>query len=80
MDLPKKPAVHAIAYPDAQSAVDAVLEAWLPRLIESNEVLMAALVRLREFYLAGTLPAEAADALAEVEAALERAARVQKGS
>jgi hypothetical protein len=80
MDLPDKTPVNAIAYPDPQAAVDAVLEAWLPRLIESNEVLSAALVRLRDFYLAGTPPMEAGDALAQVKTALEWAAMVQKGS
>jgi hypothetical protein len=80
MDSPEKPAVKATAYPDPQSAVDAVLEAWLPRLIENNEALMAALVTLRDYYLAGTPPAEAEEALAQVKVALERAALVQKGS
>jgi hypothetical protein len=80
MDLPDKTPANAIAYPDPQAAVDAVLEAWLPRLIESNEVLSAALVRLRDFYLAGTPPMESGDALAQVKTALEWAAMVQKGS
>jgi hypothetical protein len=80
MDSPTKPPVKATAYPDPQSAVDAVLEAWLPRLIESNEMLMAALVRLRDFYLAGTPPVEAEEALAQVKVALDWAAMVQKGS
>jgi hypothetical protein len=80
MDSPKKPPVNATVFPDPQSAVDAVLEAWLPRLIESNEILMAALMKLRDFYLAGTPPAEAEEALAQVKAALEWAATVQKVS
>jgi hypothetical protein len=80
MELTKKPPVKAVAYPDAQSAVDAVLEAWLPRLIASNEVLMAALIKLRESYLTGTPPDEAAEVLAQAKAAVEQAAMVQKGS
>jgi hypothetical protein len=80
MESTKKPPVTAIAYPDAQSAVDAVLEAWLPRLIESNELLMAALIKLRESYLTGTPLGEADEALAQAKTALEQAAVVQKGS
>jgi hypothetical protein len=80
MESLKNPPVKAMAYPDAQSAVDAVLEAWLPRLIASNEVLMAALVRLRESYLTGTPPEAAGEALAQAKAAIEQAAMVQKGS
>ena len=80
MDSPKKPPVNATVFPDPQSAVDAVLEAWLPRLIEINEILMAALVKLRDFYLAGTPAVEAEEALEEVKAALDRAAMVQKSS
>ena len=79
MESPKKPSVTAIAYPDAQSAVDAVLEAWLPRLIESNERLMTALVKLRESYLTGTPPGEADEVLAQAKTALAQAAMVQKG-
>jgi hypothetical protein len=80
MKSPKSPSVKAMAYPDAQSAVDAVLEAWLPRLIASNEVLMAALIRLRESYLTGTPPEAAGEALAQAKAAVEQATMVQKGS
>jgi hypothetical protein len=80
MESLKKPPVKAMAYPDAQSAVDGVLEAWLPRLIESNELLMAALIKLRECYLTGTPPDDAGEALARAKAALEQAAMVQKGS
>jgi hypothetical protein len=75
-----KPPVKATVYPDPQSAVDGLLDAWLPRLIESNEILMAALVKLRDSYLAGTPLAEAAETLSEVKDALEWAAMVQKGS
>jgi hypothetical protein len=41
-------------FTDAQAAIDATLDAWLPSLIESNDSLIAALTRLRDFYLAGT--------------------------
>lgn len=53
---------------DAQSAIDTTLDALLPRLISSNESLVAALKRLRDFHLTGP-PLPGADAvLAEVEA------------
>lgn len=41
-------------FPDAQDAIDDTLDAWLPILIMSNDRLIAALTRLRDFYLAGT--------------------------
>ena len=64
---------------DEQGAMDATLDAWLPSLIESNDSLTAALTRLRDFYLAGTaLPSKEA-VLAEVEAALEQAAKIRRG-
>jgi hypothetical protein len=43
-------------------------------------VLMAALIKLRESYLTGTPPDEAAEVLAQAKAAVEQAAMVQKGS
>ena len=79
MDLPKKPPAKADTYLDTQSSADAVLEAWLPRLIESNEALMAAIVRLRDLYLAEGPRAEAKEVLVQVRVALERAEMVQKG-
>jgi hypothetical protein len=66
-------------FPDIHAAIDGLLDAWLPRLIVSNEILFAALVRVRDHYLACP-PAEATDPLlSEVESALERAARAQNG-
>jgi hypothetical protein len=79
MDSPKKPPAKATTYLDRQPGTDAVLEAWLPRLIESNEALIAALVRLRDFYLAGAPRTEAQEVLVQVRVALERAEMVQKG-
>jgi hypothetical protein len=75
MDAPKKPPVNVRSYGDQESA----LEAWLPRLVESNETLMAALVRLRDFYLAEEPRTDAEDVLIQVRVALERAETVQKG-
>jgi hypothetical protein len=75
----KKPPSNVVNFPDVHAAIDGLLDAWLPRLIVSNEILFAALVRVRDHHLAGA-PATAADQLlAEVEAALERAARAQNG-
>jgi hypothetical protein len=78
VDTPKKPPTSLIAFMDSQAAIDGTLEAWLPRLIESNEILMAALVRVRDLYLAGQ-PVNAGEVLSEVETALERAANMHKG-
>jgi hypothetical protein len=75
----KKLASSVAEFPDIHAAIDGLLDAWLPRLIVSNEILFAALVRVRDHYLASA-PAEAIDPLlAEVESALERAARAQNG-
>jgi hypothetical protein len=79
MDSPKKPPAKADTYLDTQSSADAVLETWLPRLIESNEALMAAIVRLRDLYLAEGPRTEAKEVLVQVRVALERAEMVQKG-
>lgn len=74
-----KPPNSLVEYPDAHAAIDGLLDAWLPRLIESNEILTDALVRVRDLYLAGAPLVAAERVLAEIEVALERAARAQKG-
>jgi hypothetical protein len=79
MDSPKKPPVKASPHVDEESGMDTVLEAWLPRLVESNEALMAALVRLRDFYLADEPRTDAKDVLVQVRVAIEMAEIVQKG-
>ncbi len=50
MDTPKKPPT---AFVDSQAAIDGTLEAWLPRLIESNEGLVAALERIKKLHSSG---------------------------
>jgi hypothetical protein len=57
----------------------APIEAFVRRLMESNAVLAAALVRLRDFYLAGAPPLLADKVLAQVDTALETAARAKNG-
>jgi hypothetical protein len=79
VDFERKPPSRAQHFTDAQAAIDATLDAWLPSLIESNDSLVAALTRLRDLYLAGT-PVPVAEVLAEVEAALAQAAKTGKGS
>ncbi len=79
VESPKKPPSKATKFPDAQGAIEGTLEAWLPGLIESNQILTVALLRLRDLYLPQEPPASADRVLAEIEAALEMAARVQKG-
>jgi hypothetical protein len=55
------------------------IEAFVNRLMDSNEVLAAALARLRDFYLAGAPPLVADRVLAQADTALEMAARVKNG-
>jgi hypothetical protein len=79
VDVQRKPPTKAEVFTDAQAAIDATLDAWLPSLIESNDSLIAALTRLRDFYLAGTPMPGAAPVLADVKAALEQAAKLRRG-
>jgi hypothetical protein len=55
------------------------LEIFVARLVESNELLTAALERLRDFHLAGESPLLRDKVLAEVEVALETASRAKNG-
>lgn len=77
VDAPKKPPINATSFIDAQSAIDATLDALLPGLIASNESLVGALKRLRDLYLTGTQISGADAVLAEVESALQEAAKAQ---
>src|ERR1700728_2972442 len=52
MEPPKKDARSVLTFKDAQAAIDGTLEAWLPRLVESNEALEEALLLLRDLHLA----------------------------
>jgi hypothetical protein len=79
VDFQRKPPAKAKGYQDAQDAIDATLDAWLPRLIETNDRLSAALMGLRDFYLAGPPMPGAETVLAEVEQALKQAAKTRKG-
>jgi hypothetical protein len=73
MEPPKKPAHRVITFRDAQSAIDGTLETWLPRLVESNDVLEEALLLLRDLYLSEDRSAENS-VLKRVEDALDKAA------
>ena len=66
--LTKKPPSNVVEFPDAHAAIDGLLDAWLPRLIESNEILTDALLRVRDLVAVEQVGAE-------VEAVLERAVR-----
>jgi hypothetical protein len=79
VDVHRKPPTKAKEFMDAQGAIDATLEAWLPSLVKSNDSLVAALTRLRDFYLAGTPLPGAAAVLVDVEAALDQAAKTRRG-
>jgi hypothetical protein len=77
MEPPKK-AGKVIEISQPQDAV-ARIEAFVGRLRESNDLSAVALVRLRDFYLVGAPPLVADRVLAQVETALERAARAKNG-
>jgi hypothetical protein len=78
-DAQKKPPTRAIEFPDSQAAIDGLLDDWLPNLIDSNEILTAALVRVKGFCLTESSSLAAERVLAEVEVALERATSATKG-
>jgi hypothetical protein len=73
VESPKKPPSKVIAFPDAQGAIEGTLDAWLPRLIEANEILTAALIRIRDLQVAGA----SNEILKEAVTALEAAAKAQ---
>lgn len=73
METPKKPVHKVITFKDAQSAIDGTLETWLPRLVESNDALEGALLRLRDLYLSRNSAAEG-EVLKQVDEALDKAA------
>ncbi len=73
MKLPKKAPRKAIVFNDPQSAIEGLLQARVTRLFKSNELLAGALVKLRDFYLAGIPLETAKGVLAEVETALASA-------
>jgi hypothetical protein len=76
MDPAKKPPHKVVTFDDAQSAIDGTLEAWLPRLVESNDALEQALLLLRDLHVAGQSIAEDA-VLKQVEDALDKAAKAK---
>jgi hypothetical protein len=76
--MPPKDPGEVIPISQPQDAY-ARIEGFMSRLVESNHVLAAALVRLRDFYLAGAPPLVTDKVLAQVETALEMAKRVENG-
>ena len=74
----------ATGFTDPQSAINGLVEAWLPQLpqlqqlAESNEILTAALKKVRDGYLLGSPPL-IAEVLREVLLALDSASRAQRG-
>jgi hypothetical protein len=77
MKPPRKPPRKAIAFRHPQSAIEGLLEARVERLFESNVLLTGALVKLRDFYLAGIPSAAAAEILAECQNAIASAEKAQ---
>lgn len=78
-DTQKKPPGRVFEFPDSQTAIDGLLDDWLPRLIETNEILTAALVRVKGFCISESSTVAADRVLAEVDIALERAGIFQRG-
>jgi hypothetical protein len=76
-DTQQKLSGTAVEFIDSQTAIDGLLDDWLPRLIKSNEILTAALLRVKELCVAESATVAAGRVLAEVELALGRAARVK---
>jgi hypothetical protein len=76
--IPPNDSGKVIAISQPQDA-HARIEGFMSRLIESNQVLAADLVRLRDFYLAGAPPLATDKVMAQVETALEMAKRVDNG-
>jgi hypothetical protein len=74
----KKPPAKAITFADPQTAIDGLLDDWLPRLIESNEILTAALLSIIGLCSVESSSVIAQRVQAEVDAALERVARQAK--
>jgi hypothetical protein len=65
---------RVIVFMDAQAAIDGTLEAWLPRLVASNEALEAALIVLMDLYSAQHgFPEDSV--LRQVEGALNKATK-----
>ena len=77
MKLPKKTPRKVIVFNDPQSAIEGLLQARVTRLFRSNELLAGALVKLRDFYLAGVPHETAKDVLSEVERALASAEKAE---
>jgi hypothetical protein len=78
-DNHRKPPTTAIIFPDSQMAIDGILDDWLPRLIQRNETLIAVLLSIKRLCSVESSSVIAQRVLAEVDAALERDARAQKG-
>ena len=76
MEPPKKDARSVLTFKDAQAAIDGTLEAWLPRLVESNEALEEALLLLRDLHLARQSVGEDV-VLKKVDDALNKAANAK---
>jgi hypothetical protein len=77
-DLQKKLPGRAFEFPDSQAAIDGLLDDWLPSLIKSNQILTAALVRVKGLCSAEPSRVAADQVVAEIEVALTRAATVNE--
>jgi hypothetical protein len=76
MEPPNRPPPKVITFKDAQAALTGTLEAWLPRLVESNDALEQALLLLRDLHFARRSISEDI-VLQQVEDALEKAAKAK---
>jgi hypothetical protein len=77
MTPPRKAQPRALAFRQPQSAIEGLLQARVERLFDSNARLTGALVKLRDFYLAGIPSTAAVDILDEVAIAISSAEKAQ---
>jgi hypothetical protein len=77
MNSSRKTTPRALAFRQPQSAIEGLLQARVERLFESNARLTGALVKLRDFYLAGIPSTAASDILYEVDSAISSAEKAQ---
>jgi hypothetical protein len=68
---------RVMPFRDAQSALNGMLQAWLPRLVESNGALEEALMLLRDLHFASQAVAERV-VLKKVEDALAKAEHARR--
>jgi hypothetical protein len=80
MTKSKKPADKVLEFAVPQNSTEAQLEEWIRKVFESNDELVATMERLRDAFcaqLAGNPVKDDDEILAQVEAALQNAAKAK---